>query len=198
MNYLHVKYEHYVKFIEHYKTDRICKNLKIYTPSLKMKRLISFSKNEIFNAVNELYDRELITEYNIESNTETKILISFFTNKIYKYRLDIFRGIEKDKSDDFINHIAFSDYDKDPDDEENYELLLHRNETIEIIDRIHYILKDLMNKNIINNHFCIGGTKLLSKNNIYQYSLKILVGDDGFDKLNTNVYKTGFGLYFKI
>lgn len=193
MNYLYVKYEHYAKFIECYNTDRLCKNLKIHSP--KMKRLISFSKNEL---IKELYDRELITKYNIESNTITKIWISFFTDNGYKYRLDIFRGMEKDKSENFINHIAFSDFDKDPYDEENYETLLNRNETIEIINRLHYILKDLVNKNIINNHFCIGGAKLLSKNNIYQYALKILVGDDGFDKLDTNAYSTGFGLYFKI
>lgn len=28
--------------------------------------------------------------------------------------------------------------------------------------------------------------------------LKVLVGDDGFDKLSTDVYDTKFGLYFSI
>ena len=46
--------------------------------------------------------------------------------------------------------------------------------------------------------FCIGGAKLLAKNNIYQYMLKVIVGEDGFKKLKTNKYNTGFGLYFKI
>lgn len=69
----------------------------------------------------------------------------------------------------------------------------------EIINKIHFILNDLIDNKIINNYFCIGGTKLLTKNNIYQYVLKILVGEDSFKKLDTNVYKdTKFGLYFKI
>jgi len=188
MNYIHTKYEHYVKFIEQYKTDRLEKGLKIYT----------ISKSGLFNGnINEIFKDESDTKYNIEKNS-TNILISFYTKKQNKYRLDIIRGVEKDKSMDHINHIAFSDYKQNPNDEEKYELLLNRNEMIEIINRIHFILKDLVKNNTINNHFCIGGTKLLAKNNIYQYVLKILVGDNGFDKLDTNVYKTGYGLYFKI
>ena len=35
--------------------------------------------------------------------------------------------------------------------------------------------------------------------NIYEYSLKVIVGKNGFDKLKTNVYpNTGWGLYFSI
>ena len=56
----------------------------------------------------------------------------------------------------------------------------------------------MLNKGIINNKFCVGGTKLLSKNNICEYFLKVLVGDDGFVKKQTNVYETGWALYFKI
>jgi hypothetical protein len=83
-----------------------------------------------------------------------------------------------------LNHIGFSD-NNDTKDEEKYESLLNRNEMREILNRIHYILKDLTKDNTINNYFCIGGTKLLAKNNIYEYMLKVLVGDDGFDKLST-------------
>lgn len=188
MNYIHTKYDHYVKFLEDYKSDRLQKGLKIYT----------VSKTGLFgNTLNEIFKDELDTKYDIEKDS-TNMLISFYTKKQNKYRLDIIRGIEPDKSKDYINHIAFSDYDQDPNNEEKYESLLNRNEMIEIINRIHFILKDLVKNNIINNHFCIGGTKLLAKNNIYQYVLKILVGGDGFDKFDTDVYKTGYGLYFKI
>ncbi len=184
---MHTKYEHYVKFVEYYKTDRLEKGLKIYT----------ISKSGLFGDINEIFKNELHTEYNIEKNS-TNILISFYTKKQNKYRLDIIRGIEKDKSAYYINHIAFSDYEKVPNNEEEYEILLGRNEMIEIINRIHFILKNLVKSNTIDNYFCIGGTKLLSKNNIYRYVLKILVGDNGFDKLTTDVYETGYGLYFKI
>jgi hypothetical protein len=33
MNYFHVKIEHYEKFVEKYKTDRLCKNLKLFCNS---------------------------------------------------------------------------------------------------------------------------------------------------------------------
>ena len=68
------------------------------------------------------------------------------------------------------------------------------------MNRIHFILKDIIDKNYINNNlFCIGGTEIESKNNIYEYSLKVIVGNNGFDKLKTSVYpKTGWGLYFSI
>ncbi len=185
MKYLYVKYNHYVKFINENSDDRLCKNLKIYTTS----------KNGL---INEIFNEPLYTNYNIESNDDN-ILISFKTKHNNKYRLDIFKIIEKDKSEDYINHISYSDYNNIIDDQDKYEELLNRNEMIELLNRIHFILKDLLNKNIINNSFCIGGTKLISKNNIYQYLLKTIVGDSGFKKLDTNIYKdTKFGLYFKI
>jgi hypothetical protein len=171
-------------FVDKYKTDRLQKGLKIYTTSKA-------------GLLNEIFQEPIHTEYVIETELP-KMMVSFHTSKDFKYRIDIFGILEIDKSSNEINHIAFSDYANDINDEDKYEELLDRGEMIEIINRIHFILKDLMNKNKINNYFCIGGTKLLSKNNIYNYALKIIVGDDGFDKLTTNIYKTKFGLYFKI
>ena len=186
MNYLYVKYPDYINYIkENNNNDRLFKNLKIYTTSKE-------------GIINEIFNEPLYTNYKIEKNT-TDILISFNTNSNNKYRLDIFKIIEKDKSKNFINHIAFSDYTNNINDIDKYEELLKRNEMIEILNRIHYILKDLISNNIINNSFCIGGTKLLSKNNIYQYLLKIIVGNNGFQKLNSEIYtNTKFGLYFKV
>ncbi len=185
MKYLHVKYNHYINFVNENKSDRLYKNLKIYTSS----------KNGL---INEIFNEPLYTDYKIEKYTPN-ILISFETKSENKYRLDIFKIMEMDKSDNFINHLAFSDYKNDLENSDKYEELLNRNEMIEILNRIHYILKDLVKDKTINNDFCIGGTKIISKNNIYQYMLKILVGEDGFRKLDTEVYKdTKFGLYFKI
>jgi len=185
MNYLYVKYEHYIKFVETYKNNRLCKNLKIMA-NTKGGKLIK----EIFNSPIE-------TDYKIEKYIPN-MLISFNTKSGFKYRLDIIRVIENDKSKSYINHIAFSDYENDIEDEEKYEELLNRNEMREILNRIHFILKDLISDNTINNYFCIGGAKLEEKNKIYEYMLKVLVGEEGFKKLNTDLYRTKFGLYFQI
>ena len=186
MNYLYSKYDHYISFVEKKKTDRLCKNLKVMANS-KHGKLIK-----------EIFNNPIDTNYKIEKDKDNKILISFHTNSLFMYRLDIFKIIEEDKSDNFINHISFSDYDNNPNDEDKYEDLLNRNEMREILNRIHYILLDLVDKQTITDMFCIGGAKLLAKNNIYKYVLKVIVGGGGFDKLETDKYDTGFGLYFKI
>lgn len=186
MNYLYTKQEHYIKFVEEYKTDRLYKNLKIYSP-MKTGKLIK-----------EIFNEPIFTEYDIVETNPDKILISFKTKSGSKYRLDIWIIEEKDKYAESINHFSFSDFEKSTENEDDYEEILKRHEALEIFNKIHFILINLCEKGLINNIFCIGGTKLLSKNNIYEYALKIIVGDDGFKKLKTNVYKTGFGLYFKI
>jgi len=186
MNYLYTKQEHYTKFVEEYKTDRLYKNLKIYSP-MKTGKLIK-----------EIFNEPIFTEYEIIEKKPDKILISFKTKSGSKYRLDIFIVEEKDKYIEPINHFAFSDFEKSPENGDDYEKVLKRHESLEIFNKIHFILIDLCEKKIINNIFCIGGAKLFSKNNIYEYALKIIVGDDGFKKVKTDIYKTGFGLYFKI
>jgi hypothetical protein len=70
--------------------------------------------------------------------------------------LIFFRYTENDKGKEFINHLCFSDYNKELSDIDDYEKLLKRNEMREILNRIHYILKDLIKVKTINNYFCIG------------------------------------------
>jgi hypothetical protein len=115
----------------------------------------------------------MIKEYEIENNiTYDYIIITRF---------------------DLTFNNMYSDYDID------YNKPTGKNEMIELLNRLHFILKDLVSKNIINNNFCIGGTELIEKNNIYEFFLKVIVGDGGFEKINTNVYpKVGWGLYFSI
>lgn len=50
----------------------------------------------------------------------------------------------------------------------------------------------------LSNYFCIGGIEIKSKNNIYEYFLKVVVGENGFEKLDTDLYDNKWGLYFKI
>jgi len=186
MRYLHSKYEHYCKFVEKHKTDRLFKNLKI-TTNFKEDFVKKLKLNE------EIFNKEIPTQYNIELQKSNEIVISFYTNKNNKYRLDIIIINEDDK---FINHIGFSDFNTKNSNE--YDNPTKRDEMIEIMNRIHYILRELLSKKLIINYFCIGITSSLVKNNIYEYFLKIVVGEDGFDKLPTTHYPTGFGLYFKI
>lgn len=184
MNYLYVRYDHYLNFINENKIDRLSKNLKITIASPKKGKLLK-----------EIFEHPVETEYKIEKYSPN-MLISFYTNSGNKYRLDIFRIVEGNK--EFVNHLAFSDYENDVEDEENYEKLLDRNEVREILNRIHFILKDLLSGKTINNKFCIGGTKLVQKNKIYEYFLKVVVGENGFSKKYTDVYDTGYGLYFEV
>lgn len=190
MRYLKTKRDHYIQYVEKHKTDRLVKNLKISTSSKEkfIKEFLSL-KEEIFNLPNK-------TDYNIEENSQNKLLISFLTDSKTKYRLDIIIFNEPDKQNNPINHIAFSDYNIKKQSE--YDTEMNKYEMIEVMNRIHFILKDLLSKRIINNSFCIGGTESLKKNSIYEYSLKVIVGDGGFDKLNTDLYDSNFGLYFKI
>ena len=184
MKYLFTKIKHYKNFINENNTDRLEKNLKIQ------------SNEKTGKLIKEVFNEPLETDYKIEKDDRV-MLISFFTKSGYKYRLDILRTKEYDKSNEKINHIDFSDYDESLENI-SYEDSLQRNEMIEVLNRIHFILKDLFNKGHLSNQFCIGGTTLLSKNKIYKYALKIIVGENGFKKMKTDIYETGYGLYFSI
>lgn len=180
MNYLYTKIEHYRLFFEKYNTDRLEKNLKLYT-------------NSKTNLLNEIFNNPIKTEYDIFYD-ENNIKIIFITKSKTEYRLDIFPIDEKNKG--LVNHISFSLSDSKLDDE--YEKLTNKNEMLDILNRIHYIIIDIVSKNIVNNYFCIGGKEIKEKNKIYEYFLKIVVGDKGFDKLETDIYNTKWGLYFEV
>ena len=167
---------------EHFKNDRLSKRLKITTIG---------DYDELFNVStkNEILNTNLITNY-IKENDE---LYSFYSDSKTKYRLDIILKNEEDKG--IVNHIAFSLYDNN---ETNYDKLTDKKEMIEILNRIKYIINDLVNNHNLYNYFCIGGTELETKNNIYEYSLYILLGENNYKKLKTNLYDSGWGLYFEI
>lgn len=190
MKYLQTRNEHYNRFIKENGTDRLSKNLKIYTASKDKLVEIIFNKENI----NEMYDRVLKTEYKLYTTNSNQHKVIFNTNSGNEYRLDIVPKYELGKGN--VWHLAFTD--SKIENEEDYDKLLQKNEMIEILNRISYILKDLLEKNIIENNFCIGGTELTEKNNIYEYFLKVMVGKDGFTKETTNLYSVGWGLYFSV
>lgn len=205
MNYLYTKTEHYKLFIKDNKSNRLSKDIKILPESDKM-NLFKISLN--YNLNEEIYDKPLETNYRLLKIKDNFIKILFQSRSNTNYRLDIHTIVEKNGT---VNHISFTEddikYDVIPNnkfDFEQYEVDYNKptgkNEMIELMNRIHYILSDLLLKgSLLNNSFCIGSTELIEKNNIYEYLLKVIVGDKGFKKINTDIYpKFGWGLYFSI
>lgn len=204
MKYLYTKTEHYKKFIFDNNTNRLSKGVKIMPENSKM---TLFKNSLCYINEEEIFQKPIITEYEVVKINDKFIKILFTYNSKTDYRLDIHIINEINV---LVNHIELtkndSKYDTTPnskDDFEKYEYdynkLTGMNAMIEIINRIHFILIDLLKKSLIKNYFCIGGTEIIEKNNIYEYLLKIIVGDDGFKKLKTEVYdKVGWGLYFSI
>jgi hypothetical protein len=199
MNYLRVKWGDYIDFCHKYKTDRLDKGLKIITDGSKYSSLFSRYYEEIFN-------QPIECQYHMEGLDRMRLKISFLSKGGYKYRLDIFTIVE-DIS--LINHIGFTPYDDRFDtipidgNERNeldrlYEMPTNRNEIFDVLGRIRWILLDLLSNDIISNNFCIGGTEFVKKNSLYEYFLKVVVGDDGFKKINTDIYPIGWALYFTI
>jgi hypothetical protein len=183
MKYLYTKTEHYKKFIFENNTNRLSKGIKIIPESDKM----SIFKKSL-NCINEeIFQKPIITEYKIVKINDNFIKILFESNSKTDFILDI--NII-DEINGIVNHIAFEKYEND----------YNRLTGIKIESRIHFILLDLLkNEVLLNNLFCIGGTEIIEKNNIYEYLLKVIVGDDGFKKIKTEIYdKVGWGLYFPI
>lgn len=178
MNYLKVNNIQYKDFVENQGSNRLSKNLKLITDSKK-------GLLEKFGLVNELFDSEIKTIYSIEQKEKYTSYV-FYSTSQNKYRLDIFPIDEKDKG--LVYHIAFTLYDRNMLD---YENPTNKQEMVEILGRIKFILKDIN----LHGRFCIGGTELQQKNNIYEYFLQIIV-DNKIQKLTTKIYEVGWGLYF--
>ena len=167
MKYLYSKSEHYIKFLESNSTNRIYKNLKIWTTG---------SKNDLLG-INEIFESPLATEYTSSNHPNNGLKLIFKTNSETEYRLDL---LFIEEFNEVINHISFtlnkSTFDIIPDNNHDYDIMnseydkpTGKKEMIEILNRIHFILRDLVSKNKINNSFCIGSTEIIEKNNIYEY-----------------------------
>ena len=109
----------------------------------------------------EIFNNSIETKYNIEKLKENLFKITFETNSNTKYRLDIH---VIDEVNGIVNHIAFTENDskfdiipnnsKDFNEyEESYNKPTTRHEMIELMNRIHFILKDIIDKNYIRKCF---------------------------------------------
>ena len=188
-------YKHYKKFLlENNNSDRLSKWLKILPDSSKYNLLKNYLNIDIIQE--EILNKPIPNKYKLEIKNIIKKKILFYSNNSNLYSLDIFTLQE---NIGIYNHISFTIGDSDNVKDIDYENLTDKNEMLDLMGRIRFILQDLINKNIITNNFCIGGTDLEKKNKIYYYLLKVIVGEDGFKKINTTIYpKTSWGLYFSI
>ena len=201
MIYLYSKYEHYLKFLSENKSDRIHKGVKLITIDNKYSSLCNIKINE------EIFENPIECEYDISDIGNDRIKVRFKSKREVDYRIDISKIAEDGQ---LINHIGFTidnfKFDKLPTNQMEqdefdmeYEALTDKNEVYDVLGRIRYILLHMIKNKIINNHFCVGGTVFLKKNKLYEFFLKVIVGDDGFKKKQTDVYpKIGWGLYFTI
>lgn len=201
MNYLYTQYKHYTKYINENGTDRVYKDLKILSSSNKFSSLFNLKVNE------EIFEKPIECEYEINYINKNQIKIIFKSKNDIEYRLDIFKIIEDGilynhisytKNDDVFDNSTENQQEQDEMDMK-YEEPTNNYEVYDLLGRIRFILNSMVNDKIIENSFCVGGTLFLKKNNMYKYFLKMIVGEDGFEKRDTTVYsKVGWGLYFKI
>jgi hypothetical protein len=212
MKYLYIKSEHYKMFVKENNTNKLSKNLKLWTRENKLKKFIDIQINEeqIFeNPIETKYKIE-IDEYIADGFVKRKKIV-FATESGNEYRIDINTLFEEDKMQlGQVSHISFSINDPALDEipmteedyikfDEIYSKLTNRGETLEILNRIHFILRDLVDKGNLYNSFCVGISEIESKNKIYEYFLEKIVGKNGFKKLKTDIYPVSkYGIYFKI
>jgi hypothetical protein len=177
--YLYVKSEHYQKYIENVGSNRLDKWIKILPPP---------SKATLFGAIQEAFEG-IETDYNIIQNGNN-YLIKFKTNSGTEYRFDIWN-----EPNTTIYDLAFSLAKNEPNDINKYEELTDKKESIELLSRLVWILKDVKPKLNVSE-FCIGATNLTSKDNIYKNLMKFA---KSWQKKYTKKYTpSNWALYFKL
>ena len=185
--YLNVNYIEYKRFLkENSNSDRISKGLKLHP-------------------VFEIFDREVKTEYSVsdrdyfipESELFYKLKVKFYSKSNTKYRIDIWSMVDiVEEREERYNHLAFSLYDKKTDNPD-YNEPTNKDELYDVMNRLTYIIKDMISKNIITNQFCVGGTSDLRKNKMYK-SLLSSMGAKDIEKRAEDLYDEGWGLYFTL
>ena len=118
--------------------------------------------------INELFKSSITTDYYVKNNEDFKTC--YFTKKSgNNYRLDLYEVDEPNIG--LVNHISFTLADVKNYEDETYTNLTNKGEMLEILNRIRYIIEDLVKSEDVVNYFCIGDSILDSKNNIYEYRI---------------------------
>lgn len=178
MRKIEVKIEDYKSYLEKYKSEYLDKKNMIFTNGKKsfINKLFKVNEEEIFNG--------LETKYTIQKNGDD-YLISFDSNSNIKYRFDLLKEPNSN-----IYHLGFSLFNSNTN---NYHSLTNNNESLEVFNRLIWILKDVTPKLNVDE-YCIGSTGT-QKDNIYNYMMKFI---SGWEKRNTTYYPLGWALYFKL
>jgi hypothetical protein len=159
------------KCFDNYKLDKIT-NITTGT---------KFSENSQFGSkINEIFDKKIITNYSIEKRkspifSSDDYIFTFKTNSGIEYRLDLLKHDDDKVSYENMYSVLFSLVENDPwsSDVLNYEKLTNKDEMIEILNRIRYIIEDWLDKTKLNITFVIGKSDNQKKNNIYEYFIRI-------------------------
>lgn len=176
-----VKVEDYKDYIEKNGTNKLDERNEIYTfGSFPPK----FYRDQ--NKINEEIFEGICCSYEILEKNEHKILIRFESKSLSEYRIDILKEPITN-----IWHIGFSEIDNQINDIEKYQSLTEKNEAIDVISRLIFILKSLN----MNVEYCIGATGNDKKDRIYEYIMRFV---SKWEKRNTNEYSLGWAIYFKI
>ncbi len=175
-----VNHKDFLNYKEKYGSDKLDKWNSIYTKS----------KTKMLHDLGGIYEEEIFdgieTAYKIKKNNDNYIII-FNTISNTKYRFDLFK-----EPNENIYHLGFSLYDTK---DEDYEKLTFKNEAIELLNKIIWILKDVVKSLPSDYELCIGLTDNEKKNKIYEYMMKTI---SNWEKRETDYYDTGWGIYFKL
>ena len=176
-----VRIDDYKKYLNKYGTDKIDNSIRIYSsPSFPPK----FIREKI--GINEEIFEGIPNEYKVEISNTEQVLVKFISKSNSEYRLDLLKEPNND-----IWHIGFSEYKNEIDNINDYERQTLKNESIDVVSKIIWILKDLN----MNVEYCIGFTTDSRKNNLYEYIMRFV---SNWEKKVTNQYDLGWAFYFKI
>lgn len=164
-----ISYDQFKTF-DSYKLDKIT---RISTGS-------KFLENTYIGKVNEIYQKELVTKYSVESRkspiyNDDDYIFKFKTNSNIEYRIDLLKHEDEKVEYSNMYSVLFSLAKNDPysSNIDDYEQLTDKYQMIEILNRIRYIIEDWVEQTKLNLTFVIGKSDIEKKNNIYKYFIKI-------------------------
>jgi len=176
-----VKLTDYNNYLDKYNTNKLDSKNEIFTlESFPPK----FYRDRI--GINEEIFEGIPCSYDFLEKSDDKILIKFSSKSLSEYRVDILKEPNFD-----IWHIGFSEIDNELYDVEEYQSLTNKEESIDVISRIVWILSDFN----MNVEYCIGVTGDDRKDKIYEYIMRFV---SKWEKRKTNQYPIGWAIYFKI
>ena len=177
--YILVRMPEYLIYQEKYGHVRLDRSTKIW----------SAPKNKIFGSINEeeIFDG-IETKYSTNKQGNN-YLVEFKTNSNTEYRFDLLN-----EPNTKVYHLAFSLFSNVLSDETEYHRQTNKGESLEVINRLIYILKEL-DKKLDVDQYCIGATGNDKKDHIYEYLMRFITG---WEKKETDQYQNGWGIYFKL